>query len=288
MEATLEVVDREAEQIVKQIGLPPCPVILTKIMGEMRRDDPDFEKLGELIAGDVSLAASMLKTVNSPFYGLSSKATSVQQALALLGLRHVATLVTGLLLRQAFPGGHSAIMDEFWEVTAGIGRVNTALTKRFRHVNRDALQTFALFRDCGMLAMIKKYKDYKPVFPGTRRTSTVSVTALEDARFKVNHARVGYQMAKNWQLPDETCEAVLRHHEYARLMDTGAGVSLPSRQHIALTLAAEAIYVKHEHGVASHAWALGGPFALKELGISQAEFESLAREVTAELEAEAH
>ena len=87
-----EVLDREAEEIVNDIGIPPCPALLTKLMREMRSDEPDFVALGKLIGSDVSLAAAMLKTVNSPFYGLRTKATSVQQAITYLGTREVAAI----------------------------------------------------------------------------------------------------------------------------------------------------------------------------------------------------
>ena len=286
METHFEVLDREAEQIVKEIGIPPCPMILTKLMQEMRSDDPDFGKLGKMIGGDVSLAATMLKTVNSPFYGLRTKATSVQQAIALLGLRHVAELVAGLLLRQAFPGGTSDLMDEFWETSSAISEINDRLVRKFKHVRRDGLQTFALFRDCGMLAMMQKFKSYKPVFPGAKQGTDVSVTAVEDIHHKINHARVGYQMAKTWLLPDETCEAVLRHHEYAELHANGAGLSDTSLQHIALTLAAESIYVKQEYNAVSAEWALGSEFALELMGISQAELDGIAAEILADLAAQ--
>ena len=283
METDFEVLDREAEQIVKEIGIPPCPTILTKLMQEMRSDDPDFGKLGKLISGDVSLAATMLKTVNSPFYGLRSKATSVTQAIALLGLRHVAELVSGLLLRQAFPGGTNDLMDEFWESSSRIGQINDLLVKQFKHVKRDGLQTFGLFRDCGMLAMMQKFKTYKPVLPGAKQGCDASVTAIEDTHHAINHARVGYQMAKTWLLPDGVCHAVLKHHDYDELRADGAGIPAPNLQHIALTLAAESIFVKHELGGKSAEWALGSAFALEQMGISQAELDSLAETIVSEL-----
>ena len=68
--------DHEAERIVKQIGIPPCPAILTQLLQEMRADEPDFKQIGKLIAGDVGLAAALLKLVNSPFYGLATPASS--------------------------------------------------------------------------------------------------------------------------------------------------------------------------------------------------------------------
>jgi HD-like signal output (HDOD) protein len=288
METYLEVLNREAEQIVKDIGIPPCPMILTKLMQEMRGDEPDFAKLGKLIGGDVSLAASMLKTVNSPFYGLSSKATSVPQAIALLGLRHVAELVTRLLLRQAFPGGTSELMDEFWDTSSRIAQISALLVRHFKHVNRDALQTFGLFRDCGMLAMMQKFKNYEPVFADAERRGDASVTAREDLRYAVNHAWVGYQMAKTWLLPDGVCLAVLRHHDYTELQTNGAAIPIESLQHIALTLAAESIFVKQELGVTSAEWELGGAFALHQMGITQADLDEIAGTITSELAAQQH
>src|SRR5687768_5242935 len=110
----IEGLDDEVERLVKQLEIPPCPAILTRIVREMNSDDPNLSQVSKWVAEDVGLAAAMLKTVNSPLYGLRNKATSVQQALILLGLRHVAQLVTGLLLRQAFPVAQSAAMERFW------------------------------------------------------------------------------------------------------------------------------------------------------------------------------
>ncbi len=94
-----------AEEAAKGIRLPPCPATLTKLLREMRDDEPDFVKIAKLISTDVSLAGAMLKTVNSSFYGLRTKVGSVHQALNVIGLRNAGQLVTGLLLRDAFPSG---------------------------------------------------------------------------------------------------------------------------------------------------------------------------------------
>lgn len=285
MEHAPEVLDHEAEQIVRDIGIPPCPAILTKLMQEMRGDEPDFGRIGKLIGGDVSLAAAMLKTVNSPFYGLRAKATSVQQAIALLGLRNVAQLVTGLLLRQAFAGGTSDLMDEFWESSSGIAQTNLVLARKVNVIDRDGAYTFALFRDCGILAMMGAFKDYRPVLAGAKGEGAASVTDVEDQRYKMNHARIGYQLAKTWLLPDEICRAILWHHDYAALQDGRAGLPVPIVSHIALTLAAEWLYVKSAMGITSAEWRRGGAFALERLGITQAELEAFVADIAGELAA---
>src|SRR5688500_11393317 len=43
-----------AEEAAKGIRLPPCPAILTKLLREMRADDPNFRNIAKLISTDVS------------------------------------------------------------------------------------------------------------------------------------------------------------------------------------------------------------------------------------------
>jgi HD-like signal output (HDOD) protein len=282
MEQALEVLDHEAAQIVMDIGIPPCPGILTKLMREMRNDEPDFARLGNLIGGDVSLAAAMLKTVNSPFYGLRSKATSVQQSITLLGLRNVAQLVTGLLLRNAFPGGSTDLMDEYWESSSAIAQISACLAREFSGVSRDEAYTFALFRDCGMLAMMGAYPDYEPIFPGAKPPAEGSVTVYEDQCHGMNHARVGCQLAKTWLLPDEICQAVLWHHDYAAVEDGSAGIPAASRRHIAVALVAESLFVREKIGTTSSEWSKGEEFALAALGIAPADLDAAKERVMRE------
>lgn len=131
MEQSVLEIDSEADKIVREIGIPPCPAILTKLLREMREDEPDYNKTSKLISADVGLAAAILKTVNSPFFGLRTKATSVNQALQLMGLCNTVEIVTGLLLRQAYPVGDNAAMDSFWQSSSGIAEVAAQLARHW-------------------------------------------------------------------------------------------------------------------------------------------------------------
>ena len=57
---------------------------------------------------------------------------------------------------------------------------------------------------------------------------------------------------------------------------TAPALTAQSLQHIALTLAAESIFVKQELGAISAEWALGSEFALEQMGITQAELDEIA------------
>ncbi len=273
MERDAAIIDGAAQHMLADICIPPCPAILTRLIQETRADEPDFPRIGKLIGGDASLSAAMLQTVNSPFYGLCNRATSVQQAIALLGLRKVVQLVTGLLLRNTFSGGSSEFMDEYWESSSAIAQINALLAREFKGFDRDEAYTFALFRDCGMLAMMDAYNDYEPIFAGSNTKDGSDVTAWEDEHHGVNHARVGHNLANMWLLPEQICQSVLWHHDYAVLRQGQSAIPRSGARHIALALAAEWIFVRHTMGIDSPEWRKGGDRALDLLCITQTDLD---------------
>jgi HD-like signal output (HDOD) protein len=255
----------DAEASLKKIRLPSCPVILTRLLREIRGDDPDFSVVAKLISSDVRLAGEMIKTVNSPFYGLHVKIASIQQALNVIGLRNVTQLVTGLLLRDAFAAGATKKMQVYWKSTVRIALLNACLARSLVVLDRDEAYTFALFRDCGVLAMMANYERYEPLLAGSELCGT-RATDAEDERHGINHAAIGYYLMKNWFLPEHMCEGVLRHHEHDQLP---AGLERSSIEHIALAIAAEWLYLRKLGKIESSQWRQAGAFALQTLGTTE-------------------
>jgi HD-like signal output (HDOD) protein len=255
----------DSEESLKKIRLPSCPVILTRLLREMRADEPDFSVVARLISSDVKLAGEMIKTVNSPFYGLQVKVASIQQALNVIGLRNVTQLVTGLLLRDAFTAGATKKMQFYWKSTVRIALINACLARSLIVLDRDEAYTFALFRDCGVLAMMANFERYEPLLAGADLCGT-RATDVEDERHGISHAAIGYYLTRNWFLPEHMCEAVLRHHEYDQLP---AGMGRSSIEHIALAIAAEWLYLRKLGKTESSQWREGGAFALGTLGTTE-------------------
>ena len=94
---------RDLKDISKKIGrLPTLPGIAMKILQAMSRDIPNIREISEIISLDAPLSAKVLKMVNSPFYGLSNKITSVHQAMVYLGLNRVKNLALSFSLIKTF------------------------------------------------------------------------------------------------------------------------------------------------------------------------------------------
>ncbi len=271
-----EELDREARKIVGEIGIPPCPAVLTKLLREMREDEPDFPGIGTMLSSDIGLAAAMLKTVNSPFYGLGRKATSIKQALMLLGLQNVARLVTGLLLRQAFAVSNNEAMEGFWTNAANIAAGTAHLAHTLRCAERDEAYTFGLFRDCGMPLLAGKYADYTNLLSASNLAHGQALLDAEEERYGLTHALVGYHMATSWYLAPELCQAIQQHHD-VRLLDQGADGGRGGVLVALGMLAEHIVLMSEEDGAAADGnWPEVGQAVLRRLDLTEADVARLA------------
>lgn len=57
-----------------------------RLIVEVTKDDPDLDKVEEIISLDAGLTYSILKVVNSPYFALKNMASTINQALTLLGM----------------------------------------------------------------------------------------------------------------------------------------------------------------------------------------------------------
>jgi EAL and modified HD-GYP domain-containing signal transduction protein len=87
----------QPETIQHQRSLTNRLAIL-ELMTKLLHPDTDVDKLEAIISRDVSLSYKLLRLINSSFYGLRTKVTSLRQALLLLGTRALTTWVSLILL----------------------------------------------------------------------------------------------------------------------------------------------------------------------------------------------
>ena len=207
-------VDMALEQAVKDIGIPPRPMILDRIAVEMHKDEPDLRYLATLLSADVSIAAGLLKTANSPYFGLQTRARTVVQALVLLGLDVASRAVAGLILRKVFLSAPS--MERFWDASSRIARTAGWLVHQLGSqdgVKADDAYTFGLFRDCGIPILMQRFPEYRALLAAANNARERSFTTVEADYCPTNHALVGSLMAQNWWLPDEMALAIRHHHD---------------------------------------------------------------------------
>ena len=202
------------ESIVHNLRkLPTLPSIAMRLLNAVRNKETGLKEIGEILATDPTLSAEVLKAVNSHYYGLSNKITSVPHAVNLLGGQTVKSLALSFSLVKNLRSNESNSFDyvNFWK-TSLIGAVSAKiLTKRILPNFAEDAFFLGLIHNIGILAMNQCMPEQYQLVINETKDSSFSYSDTENRVFGVNHMQLGEYLAKSWGLP-ETFTMPIRHH----------------------------------------------------------------------------
>lgn len=272
-------VDNLFERAILNIDIPPCPAILQRFMDEANKEEPDYKRLANIISTDVSLSAGLIKTANSPFFGIRQRVRSANEALAILGLKISTQAVAGIILRNSFPNTQN--LERFWDASTRIAQLSgwLALHLETQGLHAEDAYTYGLFRDCGIPVLLRRFPNYERVLAAANQDAKRGFCKVEETTLPTNHAMVGCMLAQSWWLPEEICLAISNHHDLAGLESANSTLPVLSRQLIATAQLAEHI-VQHLLELSiTQEWPKLGMACLKLLNISETRLETLYTEV---------
>jgi HD-like signal output (HDOD) protein len=277
-----QIESKAAEDILKSIRIPPCPDVVMALMEETRQPEVDFNKIIKLISGDVGLAASMLKTANSPFFALRSKVSSVQQAVSVLGLKNLLQIVRGSALQNAL-GGDKVDMERYWDRSNFTAVVASQMAARLEGVSREDAYSYGLFHDCGIPILMMKFPDYKEKLASANKTAALIIT-VEDQHYATNHAVVGNMLTRNWCLPEHISQAILVHHDYSIFSKSQTHVPTIVCTLVAIQLVSEHIVATFLQKADDVEWKVYGQAAQDFLGLHEEDMADISEDALTELE----
>lgn len=273
----------EVAQVLVNIVIPPCPKIVLAMVEEGRSEDPDLGKLDKLISGDVGLAGAVIKTANSPYYGLNRKVEAVKQAIIILGIRSVTNIVTLLSLQKAL-AVPSGTLDRFWDRSHYHAIACARLAKHLRFISTDGAYTFGLFNDCGIPILIQRFPDYKETLRLANSADRPFVE-VENERHNTSHALVGSILAHSWHLPDIICHAIRDHHVLEPLYDMTSEARGDVAALAAISLIADFLVNDFLGAKQESEWELHGAQAMQFLGFGEEELAEIKVDINDDLEA---
>jgi len=273
------------EDNLRVIDIPPRPLIIDRIRGEMLQENPCLRRVGQLINADVGLAAALIKTASSSSFGLRARVRSVADALMLLGLDVTSRAVAAISLRRAFPNsGHYL---RFWDASARVAALSGWLAQEVKRPGLDAADayTFGLFRDCGIVILLRRLPGYMQTLARANGDGDRPFTAVERTEHPTDHAVIGALMAVDWWLPDDICQAIRHHHDRAALAPVESELSPACRRLIAVSQTAEHLLQELRGASRTQEWAKLGEACLPLLGINEEDLRQMHAGATAIIDA---
>ena len=203
----------ELDSLLKGIKIPPQPQILVDIQMETAMPDCSLDAIAKLISKDVGLSGWVLKAVNSSYFGLRSKITSIAQAINLLGINSIINIVNALSISDALSNETITALSGFWDNASDVASACALISKKLTFASPDEAYTLGLFHDCGIPLLSMKYDNYLDIIQQAYAQNEVRITEIENQQIQTNHAVIGYFVAKSWKLPSYICEAIADHHK---------------------------------------------------------------------------
>ena len=188
-----------------KVVIPPCPLVVMGLLRELKKEEPDFERVVALISRDPALTISILKTVNSPLFGYARKITEAREAVMTLGLNKSMSIALACKVQDL--GKQNFNAPRVWEHSRKVAEISSQL---FKHAGissstsytADTAYTAGLLHDVGIFLLLDQ--------PGYTE-DLIRADLLNDTA-GTNHYELGALMLEKWGLPDIVSQATRYHH----------------------------------------------------------------------------
>jgi len=244
--------------LVGDVGLlPSFPKAYQDISSCLQSPNASLTDAARIIGRDVAMTANIMKLVNSAFFGARQTISSIDRAVAYLGLETLGSLVLGhsLFRSQGSSATDNSSLEGLWRHCLRTATTARAIAQFERLPRARAEEAFL----AGML------HDVGRVVFATRSATTAGGLETPDqdmnAQAEAHHAVVGAYLLGLWGFPSQIVEAVALHHTPSRRSDTGFGVTV--LVHVADRLA----HRRSAHLTAAEELGLE-PGLLEELGLA--------------------
>jgi putative nucleotidyltransferase with HDIG domain len=243
-----------AEKFLQQLDaiheLPTLSTVALQISRMLQDINISAQDVAKIIQNDQSIVTKMLKLVNSAFFGFSTKVSSVQHALMLLGFNTVRNAVISIdVISVLKMNGKIKGFDisSFWRHAVGVAVISRYLDQATGNYYREDVFTAGIIHDIGKVVMAHYFSDRFQAVWDTMRREQLNFWDAEHRHFPLNHAEIGAELANRWHLPERMRDVIGRHHL------TSKNVSVDNLVHI--VHAADALlHVFLEHNSPTEDW----------------------------------
>lgn len=268
------------ENLVDRIcGLYSLPAVAMEVVRLSRNPKSDARGLAECLSHDPALTARVLQFVNSPSVGLKRRIGTIDEAVAVLGVRSLQSVVLGFSLPpQLLEGIERRVLARYWRHSLAKALAARELANMTHAPDVEEAFVAGLLQHLGMLAMIQElgapYVDFVKQVWNERG----NLLQLEIASLGFDHRALSSRLVERWQFP-ESLTRVLAHPmsaDHIARMEPAlrqAAQRLHLAEHIARLL--------HEHDPMD--WELLVDSARRHFSMEVSELEELLKRLDAQL-----
>jgi putative nucleotidyltransferase with HDIG domain len=210
--------------------MPSLSTTVGKVLEICSRPDTAPNDLNKVISLDPVLTGQVLKLINSAYYSLVNKVTSLTRAIIMLGLNTVKNLALSTAIIRCVgqaKKSKSLPIKDFWAHSIGVGVMAKLLAAEqgVPLAEREEYFVAGLLHDLGKIPFGDEYAEVLARVVDVQQP----LNLLETEVLGIDHEEVGAMIASKWKLNPVLTDAIRHHHtpqeaapEHQRLVATVA------------------------------------------------------------------
>jgi putative nucleotidyltransferase with HDIG domain len=198
------------------LRLPPFPQVAVRVLQLVTNENVQLHELCDLVSSDAAFASEVLTVANSALYAPRYPASSILQAIAVLGADTLQGMCITVGVRAYLGKSMSQpAMRALWRHSLACGMIAQKLAAGGL-VDQYTAYTAGVLHDIGRIALtVIQPKDYAALLR-SHQGPAGSVLECERELFGWDHCEAGLRLVSGWKLPQEFGEVVLDHHRPRR------------------------------------------------------------------------
>lgn len=193
-----------------------APRFMFDVVKAVRRDPDCQQEMREILRYDPALVAQIVRRVNSPYYGLSTRVTDIGAAIELVGCREIRNLaVTIALCRLYTETGNIGSFSRFGLLnhSVAVGAASHLVARVCGVTMPSDAYLCGVLHDLGFILLDLHMRRRFGQMVGMLN-AVQPVRVLENRTYGFDHAQLGAYVARCWELGESVASAI-RYHDRA-------------------------------------------------------------------------
>ncbi|MCK5310762.1 MAG: HDOD domain-containing protein [Desulfobacteraceae bacterium] len=215
----MDISEADSEKIINKYisNMPSLSTTISMVLKVCNSPDTTANDLNRVISLDPVLTGNVLKLINSAFYSMRDRVTSLTKAIIMLGMNTIKNLAisTAILgtLNKAKSVKTSSI-DAFWEHSICVGTAAKIIASmpELGLKNKDEFFVAGLLHDIGKIPLISCFPENYLLVEKAVHEEGVAIIRAENKFLNINHSQIGKKVAAKWGIAGSIYETICYHH----------------------------------------------------------------------------
>lgn len=201
------------KKLLSTTSIPTLPTIALAVADMIKNPAVSVNDVSRMIEEDQSLTATILRIVNSAFYGFPKQIKSINHAIVILGFNKVRSVVlSATIVRNIRSDAPPFDVSALWEHSMACAVASEVAARVCRTQAVDDAFVAGLLHDIGKVILTNFFPDEFRAVLAELREKRCLIKEAEMSIIGVHHGLYGKWLAEHWGFPEPLMEAVQYHH----------------------------------------------------------------------------